>query len=110
LTAQFELLGEPVSDSLVVSHHNQYGLLLTMQCQEQGCYGISRLTVEVTRRLVTKYERRMSDESPSQCDALLFTTRQLGGPIVKPFAEPHPVEKVSGTCGAIWQRVPNECR
>tara|TARA_B100000586_G_scaffold214353_1_gene161292 strand:- start:1814 stop:1972 length:159 start_codon:yes stop_codon:yes gene_type:complete len=52
----------------------------------------------------------MSDESPSQCDALLFTTRQLGGPIVKPFAEPHPVEKVSGTCGAIWQRVPNECR
>ena len=48
----------------------------------------ARLRVEVAGRLVGEDHRRARDERSRDRDPLLLAARELGGPVVKPVAQP----------------------
>ena len=58
------------------------------------------MLVEVTRRLVSENERRVVDERTSDRNALLFSSRQLAGQVVRAIGEPNVREKCARSLGA----------
>ena len=49
--------------------------------------------VEIAGRLVGEHDSRPRDERPRDCGALPLSPRELGRPMVEPFAEAYAIEK-----------------
>src|SRR3954469_3165623 len=63
-----------------------------MYILEQFHYSAGHLRVEIASRLVGQQEPWFANQRTCNGDSLLLTSRHLGGIMVRPGGEPHPLE------------------
>ena len=85
------------------------GLQGRMQIKQHGCDGVGNRGVEVTGWFVAQQQRRTTNQRPGDGGALFFSTRELAGPMLEPFAQTDLLQDLAGArliifCSALRRR------
>ena len=74
----------------VVMRHDHEGYpLLFVDPEEEIVYRLACMHIKIAGRFIGKYHIGFQHQGPCNRDALLFSARELSGPVMKPRAEPH---------------------
>jgi hypothetical protein len=84
---------EAIGERLAVRDHEQDGLLLLMQCEQQLGHATGRVGVEVARRLVAEDDLRLPDERPGNRHTLLLSARERRGAMIEPGPQANLIEQ-----------------
>src|SRR5436853_109206 len=89
---------------LVVGDQNYRDTLLFVEIAEE-CYDFAAgATVEVAGRLVSHENRRLVDEGASDGHALLLTTRELAGMMIKTISQSDERQLIDRSLAALARR------
>jgi len=96
---------------IVMRHDHEGYTLLFVDPEEEVMDRLAGMHIEISGRFVGKHDIRFQHQRPGDGNALLFSARELSGPVMKPRSEPYIGQHSPGSIGCFFPvHPPDESR